>query len=152
VAANDAGARTSPGTVGAGFAADFRVQFTPTSQDGRFGVFQLYVGGVPIGDGSTTAMYPHYQDLQRFCALAEQPSVRRRERAALGDTFDHLDLYWELTEADVVFTLTTRAEWGRPPSWAPPVGKQVQLKVSRSAFVSTWRAAEPQFRQLVHQE
>jgi hypothetical protein len=128
------------------------VEFTPTSQDGRFGVFQLYVGGVPIGDGSTTALYPHYQELQRLCALGERAGAWKRERAALGDTFDHLDLYWELTDASVIFTFTTRAEWGTPPSWAPPVGKQVQLNVSRSAFISTWRAAEPQFRPLVLHE
>lgn len=145
-------AEPSRATVGAGSVADFRVEFTPTSRDRRFGVFQLFVDGVPIGDGTTTALYPHCQDLQRLCGLTERPGVREKEQARLGDTFDHLDLYWELTEADVVFTFTTRpaADWGTPPPWAPPPGNWLRLGVARSAFIDTWRAVEPQFRRLMN--
>jgi hypothetical protein len=129
-------------TVGAGSIADFRVEFTPTSQDQRFGIFQVYVRGVGIGDGSTTALYPHYQDFQHLCDLVQKPGVRERERLILGDTFDHLDLYWRLTNADVFFMFTTRPAWGDPP--------RARVRVARSAFISTWRAAQPQFLQLMH--
>jgi hypothetical protein len=57
----------------------------PTSQDERFGVFQLYVCGIAMGDGTTTAVYPHYMDLRRLCALAERPGPHQREPLHLGD-------------------------------------------------------------------
>jgi hypothetical protein len=138
-------------TLGAGSADTFRVEFIPTSHHKRFGAFQLYVGGIPIGDGGTTALYPHYMDLCRLSTLAEQPRLQERERLHLGDTFDHLDMYVEMTALDVVFTFTTRpkSEWGEPPPWAPPVGRWMRLSVARSEFISTWRQAEPQFRPLV---
>ncbi|RZU53607.1 hypothetical protein EV385_5538 [Krasilnikovia cinnamomea] len=144
------GAETD-GTVGAGSIADFRVEFTPRSQDQRFGIFQVYVGGLAIGDGSTTALHPHYRDFQRLCDLAQKPGVRERERLILGDTFDHLDLNWRLTNADVFFTFTTRPAhvWGDPPPWAPAPGVWARVKVARSTFISTWRAAQPQFFQLM---
>ncbi|HEX5995036.1 MAG TPA: hypothetical protein VFY84_07835 [Jiangellales bacterium] len=41
--------------------------------------------------------------------------MQQRERLHLGDTFDHLDLYVELTEVDLVFTFTIRRRWGMPP-------------------------------------
>lgn len=144
------GGNSLPGSpTGAGSAETFRVEFTLTSRDKRFGTFQLYVGGIPIGDGTTTALYPHYQDFCRLCALAEQPGPQQRRRSHLGDTFDHLDMYIEMTELDVVFTLTTRAEWGAPPPWAPPVGTWLRQSVPRSEFISTWNRAEPQLRSLL---
>jgi hypothetical protein len=153
VAADETAAGLARATVGAGTASGFRVEFVPMSPDGRFGVFQLYVQGVPLGDGSTTAVYPHYQDLQRLCALVELRSSRVRERVILGDTFDHLDLHWELTDTEVIFTVTTRParEWGAPPTWAPPAGEWWRLSVARSTFTRTWREAEPQFRRLIEQ-
>ena len=120
----------------------------PTSADGRFGIFQLYVECVPITDGTTTAWYPHYRDLRRLCDLVQAVHERERERLHLGDTFDHLDLFWELTEAQVVFCLATRPEWGAPPPWAPPVGTWLRLGVTRSYFIDVWHDAEPQFRRL----
>jgi hypothetical protein len=143
------GANSSPGSpTGAGSAETFRVEFTPTSRDKKFGTFQLYLDGTPIGDGSTTALYPHYQDFCRLCTLAEQPGSQHRRRSHLGDTFDHLNMYTEMTELEVVFTLTTRAEWDAPP-WAPPVGTWLRRSVPRSEFISTWNRAEPQFRSLL---
>jgi hypothetical protein len=150
---NDDGDSPPLTTLGAGAAGSFRVEFTPTSRDRRFGVFQLYVAGVPIGDGTTTAVYPHYQDLCRLCRLAEEQGVREREPLWLGDTFDHLLMYLELTKRDVVFTFTGRpiSEWGDLPPLAPPAGKWMQLDVARSEFVSTWRQAEPLFKSLLAQ-
>ncbi|GAA5188174.1 hypothetical protein GCM10023322_38170 [Rugosimonospora acidiphila] len=107
----DNGSSGSP--TGAGSAETFRVEFTPTSRDKKFGTFQLYLGGSPIGDGSTTALYPHYQNFCRLYILAKQPGPQQRRRPHLDDTLDHLDIYVEMTKLDVVFTLTTRAEWGR---------------------------------------
>ncbi|GIH12493.1 hypothetical protein [Rugosimonospora africana] len=139
-----------PGSAtGAGFADTFRVEFTPTSRDKRFGTFQLYVRGIPLGDGSTTAPYPHYRDFCHLCALAERPGPQHRRRSHLGDTFDHLDMYIEMTELDVVFTLTTRAVWGAPPPWAPPVGTWLRPSVPRSEFISTWNRAAKQLRSLL---
>jgi hypothetical protein len=136
-------------TAGAGCTADFRVEFIPTSHDGRFGVFQLHVEDVKLGDGTTTAWYPHYQDLERLTSLVELPGTRPRERLVLGDTFDHLVLDWELTDTELVFTFTTRREWGAPPAWAPPAGEWWCLRVARSTFTRTWREAAPQFRRLM---
>jgi hypothetical protein len=149
VGVNDNSIGEAPARTGAGSVDKFRVEFTPSSADGRFGVFQIYIEGVPIGDGSTTALYPHYADLQRLCALVERPGVRERERLHLGDTFDHLELYWELTEARVVFAFMTRSEWGAPPSWAPPPGEWFRVSVARSSFVSTWGQAELQLRRIL---
>ncbi|MGK5519167.1 hypothetical protein ACSNN9_07395 [Micromonospora sp. URMC 107] len=148
--ANDGDIGSALPVPAAGSRDAFRVRFVPTSQDGRFGEFQLYVGGVPIGDGSTTAWYPHYMDFCRLCSLAEQPGIRERGPLHLGDTFDHLNMYVEMTEIDVVFTFTTRPrlEWGEPPPWAPPVGVWMRLSVPRLEFISIWRQAEPQFRSL----
>jgi hypothetical protein len=146
VDANDGDLGAGLPALGAGSTGAFRVEFVPTSHDGRFGEFQLYVGGVPIGDGSTTAWYPHYMNFRRLCSLAEQPGIREREPLHLGDTFDHLNMYVEMTELDVVFTFTTRREWGEPPPWAPPVSVWMRLSVSRSEFISVWRQTEPQFR------
>ncbi|GIH18977.1 hypothetical protein Raf01_71490 [Rugosimonospora africana] len=67
----------------------------------------------------------------------------------LGDTFDHLGMCIEMTELDVVFTLTTRAEWGAPPRWAPPVGTWIRPSVRRSDFIGTWQRAEPRLRSLL---
>ncbi|MFG3686994.1 hypothetical protein [Micromonospora sp. NPDC047740] len=135
--------------LGVGIADTFRVEFTPTSRDKRFGVFQLYIEGIPIGDASTTALYPHIANLSRLCAIAEHRSERKRSRLHLGDTFDHLDMYVEMSQVDVLFTFTTRPECGGPPPWAPPVGRKMRLSVARSQFISTWRQAEPQFRHLL---
>jgi hypothetical protein len=153
VNSNDDADRSPKPTTGAGDAADFRVEFTPLIGDDLFGVFQIHVQGVPIGDGTTTALYPHYQDLQWLARLAGAPGVRDRRRADFGDTFDHLDLHWELTETDIVFTFTGRplSEWGDPPSWAPPVGQWIRVRTARSTFVSIWNEAQPQFRRLLGQ-
>jgi hypothetical protein len=147
--ANDGSSGSSQITVGAGCVDVFRVEFTPTSQDERFGVFQLYVCGIAMGDGTTTAVYPHYMDLRRLCALAERPGPHQREPLHLGDTFDHLELYVELTETSVVFTFTTRPEWGVPPPWAPSAGEWMRLSVARPDLISAWRQAEPQLRRLM---
>ncbi|RKN23990.1 hypothetical protein D7147_02965 [Micromonospora musae] len=135
-------------TVGAGTADTFRVEFTPTSRDKRFGVFQLYIEGIPIGDASTTALYPHIANLSRLCQIAEHRSKRGRGRLHLGDTFDHLDMSVEMSQSAVLFTFSTRprSEWGEPPPWAPPVGEEMRLSVARSEFISIWRQAEPRFR------
>lgn len=148
--ANDGDLGSPLPAPGAGSPDTFRVEFVPTSHDRRFGEFQFYVGGVPIGDGSTTSWYPHYRDFCRLCALAEQPGMRERTPLYLGDTFDHLNMYVEMTEFDVVFTFTTRprSEWGEPPLWAPPVGEWMRLSVTRLEFIRIWRRAEPQFRSL----
>lgn len=148
---NDSGKSRAVTTVGAGRVDSFRTEFTPTSSDQRFGIFQIHARGVPMGDGTTTALYPHYLDLHRLSAAVELAGAREQEPLHLGDTFDHLELYWQLTEASVVFTFTTRpeSEWGVPPSWAPPAGEWIQASVARSDFISTWREAEPQFRRLL---
>lgn len=136
------------GTVGAGDVDIVRVEYTPTSADRRFGDFQLYVQGVPMGDGTTTAWYPHYQDLERLSRVAGRPETQRRRRLSLGDTFDHLDLYLELTPDELVFTFTARAEWGSLPAWAPQPGQRMCLSVTRSDFLAMWSSARPQFDRL----
>ena len=137
-----------PWAVRAGSRDVFEVQYMPTSADCRFGIFQLYVESVPITDGTTTAWYPHYNNLHRLCDLVQTVHQRARERLDLGDTFDHLDLFCELTAAEVVFYLTTRPEWGAPPPWAPPVGTRLRLGVARSYFIEVWNEAQGQFRNL----
>jgi hypothetical protein len=135
------------GTVGAGLREVVRVEFTPTSADGRFGVFQFYVEGFPLGDATTTALYPHHVDLRRLGELAAQDGNRPREPLVLGDTFDHLNLDWELTPARVVFDVATRPEfeWGTPPPWAPAVGGRLRLSVARQVFIDVCREVEPRF-------
>ncbi|MEH1163865.1 hypothetical protein V6V47_00600 [Micromonospora sp. CPCC 205539] len=139
-------------TTSAGSSDSFRVEFTPTDQDGDVGVFQLYLSGVPLGDGAPTALGPHYKSLEQLCALAEEPGTRGRERTDLGDTFGHLDLNLEVTEESVVFTFTTRPASGEPLPWAPPSGAWMRLGVPRAEFISTWREAEPELRRLVRRE
>lgn len=146
---NGADGELSQTTVGAGSAARFRVEFTPTSADGRFGIFQLYVRGVPLGDGTTTALYPHVVDLQRLSALIDRPGVRAPERLVLGDTFDHIDLDLEITDVDVVLTFATRPEWGAPPPWASEPGAWTQLGVARAEVISVWRQAEAEFQRVM---
>jgi hypothetical protein len=137
------------GAVRAGSREVFQVEYLPTSADGRFGIFQLHVEGVPIGDGTpSTAWYPHYRDLLRLCELVETLGPREPERLHLGDTFDHLELTWELTEAQVVFRFTTRPEWDAPPPWAPPTGTWLRVGVTRTYFIDVCHDAESQFRRL----
>jgi hypothetical protein len=134
-------------TLGAGDASILRVEFTPTSNDGRFGDFQLHVRGVPLGDGTTTGLYPHYCDLEDLSVSVRRLATQRRKRLDLGDTFDHLRLYLQLTKPDIVLSFTTRpaAEWGCPPPWAPEPGHWMRLSVARSDFLVVWQAARPQF-------
>lgn len=139
------------GTVEGGDADLVRVEFTPTSSDGRFGVFQLFVQGVPLGDGSTTAWAPHYRDLADLSRLAKRPRSLRRRRLALGDTFDHLDLHLKMTRRHIIFTVATRpvSEWGSPPPWAPAPGCRIRLVcVLRDDFLAVWRSTRAQFEVL----
>lgn len=136
-------------TVGGGDIAEFRVEFTPTSQDGLFGIFQLYVRDVALGDATTTALDPHFQNLRGLCGAAKLPGSRRPEPLVLGDTFDHLEVTLETTEQDMIFAFATRPEWGEPPPWAPRAGRKMRLMVRRSEVVSAWREAEPQFREFL---
>ncbi|GAB3849933.1 hypothetical protein [Dactylosporangium cerinum] len=101
-------------TVGGGDISEFRAEYTPTSNDGRFGIFQLYVRGNALGDATTTALYPHVQHLQNLGGVAERPGTRGPEPLILGDTFDHLTITLETTEQDMAFAFTTRPkrEWG----------------------------------------
>ncbi|WP_200212437.1 hypothetical protein [Micromonospora coerulea] len=136
-------------TVGGGHITDFRTEFTPTSEDRLFGILQVYVRGVPLGDGTTTALHPHFLNLRGLCAAAELPGSRGPEPLSLGDTFDHLEMSLETSERDVIFTFVTRPERGDPPPWAPRAGATMRLMVRRSDVVNAWREAEPQFRQFL---
>jgi hypothetical protein len=146
----DHGAPTT--TLGAGAVDTFRVEFAPTSQDKRFGRFQFYVEGVPIGDGTTTALYPHFMDFHKLCQRAEQPGLIDRDPLHLGDTFDHLIMSVEITPLDIVFLFTTHAQWGDPPPWAPPVGEWMRLSVTRARFITTWHQAAQQFQSILSLE
>lgn len=133
-------------TVGGGLVGQFRVEYTPTSQDQRFGIFQLYVRGVPLGDGTTTALYPHVVDMRALREAAELPASWGPRPLILGDTFDHATMTLAATDEALVFTVATNPEWGAPPPWAPPVGRTLRLSVRRSEVVKAWREAEPRFR------
>ncbi|AEV87006.1 hypothetical protein ACWT_5989 [Actinoplanes sp. SE50] len=138
-------------TVGGGDIWEFRAEYTPTSNDGRFGIFQLYVRGNALGDATTTALYPHIQDLQTLVAIAEWRSTHGPKPLILGDTFDHLTITLETTEQDMVFAFTTRPKraWGEPPPWAPPPGRRMRLIVRRAEVISAWREAEPELRRFL---
>jgi hypothetical protein len=138
-------------TVGGGDVAEFRAEYTPTSNDGRFGIFQLYVRGTALGDATTTALYPHVQQLQRLSGIAELPGTHEPEPLILGDTFDHLTITLETTEQDMAFTFTTRPkrEWGDPPPWAPPPGRRMRLMVRRTEVIDACREAEPELRRFL---
>ena len=71
----------------------------------RFGFFQILLGGWPVGDGSTTAFYPHYLVLQQLADLVEGGEPHKRRRLSLGDTFDHLQVYVEVTDDAILFSL-----------------------------------------------
>ena len=135
-------------TVGGGDITQFRAEYTPTSHDGLFGIFQLYVRGVALGDASTTALYPHAQDVRYLCALAERRGLHLRQHLPLGDTFDHLKLSVRTTRQDVVFNFTTYPE-RQLPAWAPRPGNPKRLIVRRAEVINAWRAAEPQFRRFL---
>jgi hypothetical protein len=138
-------------TVGGGDISEFRAEYTPTSNDGRFGIFQLYVRGNALGDATTTALYPHVKDLQTLAIAAERRGTHRPEHLILGDTFDHLTITLETTEQDMAFAFTTRPkrEWGEPPPWAPPPGRRMRLVVRRAEVISAWRKAEPELRRFL---
>ncbi|MEV6344782.1 hypothetical protein [Actinoplanes sp. NPDC051851] len=139
-------------TVGAGDIAEFRAEYTPTSDDGRFGIFQLYIRDVALGDASTTALYPHLQDLRHLCGLAESPGARPARRLYLGDTFDHLSLTLEATGDDLVFAFRTYRGYGAPPPWAPPPGRRMRLAVRRSEVIDACRAAELRFQRVLERD
>lgn len=107
--------------------------------------------GTRLGDGSTTALQPKHQDLQTLAGLIAESGARSAQRLDLGDTFDHLDLTWELTKSSVRFVFSTRpeSEWASPPPWAPPPGEVRRVSVARAAFLDTWAEAAPQFRELL---
>jgi hypothetical protein len=138
-------------TVGGGDIAEFRVEYTPTSNNGRFGIFQLYVRGNALGDATTTALYPHVRNLHALCDVAERLGTHRPEPLILGDTFDHLIITLEATEEDMAFAFTTRPErqWAEPPPWAPLPGRRMRLIVRREEVISAWREAEPKLRHLL---
>jgi hypothetical protein len=140
-------------TVGGGDISEFRAEYTPTSSDGRFGIFQLYVRGTALGDATTTGLYPHVQHLQTLSGVAERPGMHGPEPLILGDTFDHLTITLETTEQDMAFALTTRPkrEWGHPPPWAPPSGRRMRLVVRRAEVINAWREAEPKLRRFLSQ-
>ncbi|MEV0459803.1 hypothetical protein [Catellatospora methionotrophica] len=133
-------------TVGGGDIAAFRAEFTPTSHDGRFGIFQIYVRNIAVGDATTTALYPHVQDLRAMYDASERPGSCAPQQLILGDTFDHLEMTLETTEQDMIFAFSTRPEWCSPPPWAPRAGRRMRLMVRRSEVIEAWREAEPHFR------
>ncbi|TYB99556.1 hypothetical protein FXF53_15325 [Micromonospora sp. WP24] len=136
-------------TVGGGRMGEFRAEFTPTGQDRLFGVFQIYVRGVALGDATTTALYHHFLNLRELRDAAELPGSRGPLPLSLGDTFDHLEMSLETTDQDMIFVLATSPESGAPPPWAPQAGRRMRLMVRRSEVVNAWREAEPRFRQLL---
>ena len=138
-------------TAGGGDISEFRAEYTPTSDDGRFGIFQLYVRSSALGDATTTALYPHVRDLQALVAVAERRGTHGPEPLILGDTFDHLTITVETTERDMAFAFTARPkrEWSEPPPWAPPPGRRMRLVVRRAEVISAWRAAEPELRRFL---
>ena len=139
--------RAVPGakTVGGGDLGEFRVEYTPESADGRFGIFQLYVRGIPIGDATTTALYPHYRDLAELCEAGE----RGPGKLILGDTFDHVDITLEITEEDLILVVTTFPDRVDAPPWGPRAGETRRLQVRRSEVLAAWREAEPRFRRIL---
>jgi hypothetical protein len=139
-------------TVGGGDIAEFRAEYTPTSNDGRFGIFQIYVRGNALGDATTTALYPHVQQLHTLSGVAERPGTGGPEPLFLGDSFDRLALTLEKTEDDMIFAFTTRLkrEWGEPSPWAPP-GRKMRLLVRRVEVINAWREAEPELRRFLTQ-
>ncbi|SBT40885.1 hypothetical protein [Micromonospora narathiwatensis] len=136
-------------TIGGGRIGEFRAEFTPTSQDRLFGIFQVYVRGVALGDGTTTALYPHFLNLRDLLDTAELPGSREPQPLSLGDTFDHLQMSLETTDEDTIFVLATRQGWGDPPPWAPQAGRRMRLMVRRSEVVNAWHETESGFRQLL---
>ncbi|XVV17351.1 hypothetical protein ACQP2X_24130 [Actinoplanes sp. CA-131856] len=144
------GIRRGP-TTGGGDITRFRAEFSPSGADRRFGTFQLYVRGVPLGDSTTTALYPHMRTLRSLSEAATRPGSQEPTPLIMNDTFDHLLVTLELTGDDLAFAFTTRplAEWGGPPPWSPPPGRKVRLLVPRSDVISAWREAEPKFRRLL---
>ncbi|MET7400145.1 zinc ribbon domain-containing protein [Dactylosporangium sp. NPDC005572] len=133
-------------TVGGGDIDQFRVEFTPASTDGRFGVFQLYVRGTALGDATTTALLPHLGTVRALCDTAESAGSRGPEPLVLGDTFDHLDVTLETDERDMIFEFATRSAWGEPPAWAPWPGRRLRRVARRSEVIRAWREAEPLLR------
>ncbi|XVU20718.1 hypothetical protein ACQPZJ_25960 [Actinoplanes sp. CA-054009] len=144
------GIRRGP-TTGGGDIRWFRAEFSPTVADRRLGTFQLYVRGVPLGDSTTTALYPHLRTLRSLGEAAAHSGPRAPEPLVMHDTFDHLRLTLELTDQDMAFAFATRplSEWGGPPPWAPPPGRTMRLLVPRSEVIAAWREAEPEFERVL---
>ncbi|MEU2661459.1 hypothetical protein [Micromonospora sp. NPDC007220] len=138
-------------TVGGGDVTKFRAECTPTSHDGRFGIFQLYGRGTALGDATATALYPHVKNLRALCDAAKSVGTRRPKPLILGDTFDHLTLMLEATEQDLIFHFATAPanQWAEPPPWAPPPEREIRLLVRRTEVIEAWHAAEPAFQRIL---
>ncbi|MFC9617322.1 hypothetical protein [Streptomyces sp. NPDC056938] len=97
----------------------------------RFGLFQILLNGWPIGDGSTTAFYPHYCDLQDLARLAECREPHERYRLSLGDTFDHMQVDAEMTNRAILFRFRSHDE---NSPWH-------EAQVDKREFLTVWRQA-----------
>ncbi|MBL7254014.1 hypothetical protein [Paractinoplanes lichenicola] len=135
------------GTIGGGDIHEFRAEYTPTSADGRFGDYQLYIRGTPLGNATTTALAPHLVNLRALRRIAEDPARRRKAPLILGDTFDHVHVTLAATDQDLIFEFASnrRDDWAPPPRWTPPRGRPMRLPVRRTEVISACRAAEASF-------
>ncbi|MFF1838460.1 hypothetical protein ACFVXE_30315 [Streptomyces sp. NPDC058231] len=97
----------------------------------RFGLFQILLNGWPIGDGSTTAFYPHYCDLQDVARLAESGEPYERHQLSLGDTFDHMQVDAEMTNRAILFNFRSHDENAH---WR-------EAQVDTAEFLTVWRQA-----------
>lgn len=97
----------------------------------RFGFFQILLGGWPVGDGSTTAFYPHYCVLQELASLVEGGELHERHRLGLGDTFDHVQVYVEVTDLAILFSLHP---YSGESGWH-------EARVGKQEFLAVWRQA-----------
>ncbi|GAB2619594.1 hypothetical protein Aab01nite_33700 [Paractinoplanes abujensis] len=134
-------------TIGGGDIEEFRAEYTPTSADGRFGDYQLYIRGVPLGNITTTALAPHVVNLRAIRRTAEDPAPRDPEPLILGDTFDHVHVTLAATEHDLIFEFASnrRPGWAPPPQWTPPRDRPRRLLVRRTEVITACRAAEARF-------
>ncbi|RPK43305.1 hypothetical protein EES39_19495 [Streptomyces sp. ADI92-24] len=97
----------------------------------RFGLFQILLSGWPIGDGTTTALYPHYCDLQDLARLVESGEPHERSHLILGDTFDHMQIDAEMTDCAILFSFRSHDENSQ---WR-------EAQVDSREFLSVWRQA-----------
>ncbi|MCX5399531.1 MULTISPECIES: hypothetical protein [unclassified Streptomyces] len=97
----------------------------------RFGLFQILLSGWPIGDGTTTAFYPHYCDLQDLARLVESGEPHERFQLILGDTFDHMQVDAEMTDRAILFSFRSHDENSQ---WR-------EAQVDSREFLTVWRQA-----------